>query len=181
MAKKVVEEVVKQVVDVGYVPQCGEGVTVQRASHLGTSRYKADYAERALDVHFAPSVTDTTQYQSNAQLIQAFMTAGQALAATRQAQYDFEDGEDTGIDYPISRHISAEPAEVYQALQDMQARARNRAEYRRIQASNRADKENTLTELKDALQSLSGASADNPADKSAKSASDAQAGASADK
>lgn len=139
-----------------------------RSAKLGAQFLGEGYEEPVYTREFDKSVTDPTYYKSNAQLITEFMASGQVLSSARLQQYDFQDGEDDGSDYPISRHISATPEEVYQSMQDTLSRVRLRDEYRRVERSKREERQESLTEIKNALQSLSRASEskiDSPADK----------------
>lgn len=137
------------------------------------------YVEPVLTRHFDASVVDPTYARSNAELIREYMQSGQVLASARLQQYDFDDGVDDGVDVPISRHISAEPEEVYQSAQSTLERVRLRAEYRRLQSSKQKDRDEISSMLKEALSANPRASGSiNPADKSG--LSDSSAGESAD-
>lgn len=125
-----------------------------RLATLSFVKSGVEYEEPALDVHFEQSVTDPTFAKSNSELIREFMQSGQTLATARLAQYDFQDGEDNGIEYPISRHIGAAPEEVYQAAQSTLDRVRIRNEMKRLQATRREERKQDIAELKESLSSL---------------------------
>lgn len=139
----------------------------ERLASLSYVKSGVEYDEPALRVHFEQSVTDPTYAKSNADLIREFMQSGQTLATARLQQYDFEDGVDDGVDYPISRHISATPEEVYQSAQSTLERVKIRNEIKRLQASKREEHNEDIKQLKETLSSLR-----NPADKTAASQTD---------
>lgn len=136
------------------------------------------YEEPALYTQFAPSVTDPTYFRSNSDLIKEFMLSGQVLSSARLQQYDFQDGIDDGSPVPATRNIGLEPEEVTQVMESTLERARMRAEYSRLQASKREDRNISLKELKEALSANPRASESNsesnPADKNGVSENVAQ-------